>query len=50
VKNRKEQQERTERLRYAKTKLTKLWGGKKRKDALRKRLNEAMRRKSTQAE
>jgi hypothetical protein len=48
VKDRQEQQERTERLRYAKMKLQKSWG--KRKDALRKRLNEAMRRKSTQAE
>jgi predicted metal-dependent hydrolase len=35
-------------LRYAKMKLPK--SRKKRKDALRKRLNEAMRRKSTQAE
>jgi len=35
-------------LRYAKMKLPK--SQKKREDALRKRLNEAMRRKSTQAE
>jgi hypothetical protein len=36
-------------LRSAKTEMTKIME-KKRRDALRKRLNEAMRRKSTQAE
>jgi hypothetical protein len=43
VKNRKEQQERTEICKDEFAKITE-----KRKDALRKRLNEEMRRKNTQ--